>query len=70
MFVYKLSGANIILCSLMGQVVAYRYAHFGYVPAQSYLLFGSLFLNVLLIYFFDRYLSYRERKKVTTVSVV
>lgn len=61
-FVYKLGGANIILCALMGQVVAYRYAHFGYVPAQSYLLFGSLFLNVLIIYFFDKFLYYRNRK--------
>jgi len=56
MFVYKLSGANVILCSLMGQVVAYRYAHFGYVPAQSYLLFGSLFLNILIIYLFNKLL--------------
>lgn len=61
-FVYKLGGANIILCALMGQVVAYRYAHFGYVPAQSYLLFGALFLNVLIIYFFNKLLYYRNRK--------
>ena len=60
--IYKLSGANLILCSLLSQVVAYRYAHFGYVPAQSYLLFGSLLLNVLIIYFFDKSLCYRNRK--------
>ena len=40
----------------MGQVIAYRYAHFGYVPAQSYLLFGSLFLNILIIYLFNKLL--------------
>lgn len=60
-FVYKLGGANVILCALLGQVVAYRYAHFGYVPAQSYLLFGALFLNVLIIYLFDKFLYYRKK---------
>lgn len=63
-FVYKFGGANVILCALMGQLVAYRYAHFGYVPAQSYLLFGSLFLNVLIIYLFDRYLRFMNRKTI------
>ncbi len=55
-FVYKFSGANIILCSLLAQVVAYRYTHFGYVPGRSYLLFGSLLLNVLMIYFLEKLL--------------
>ena len=35
--VYKLGGGNLILCSLMAFVVAYRYVHFGYVPARSFL---------------------------------
>jgi len=48
---YKLGGRNLILCSLLGQVVAFRFSSFGYVPIQTYLLFGSLFLNLLLIYF-------------------
>jgi len=56
MSIYKLSGGNIILCSLIAQVVAYRYAHFGYVPYQSYLLFGSIYLNVLLIFFLNKFL--------------
>jgi len=62
LFVYRLSGGNIILCSLMAQVVAYRYAHFGYAPNQAYLLFGSLFLNVLIIYLLDRSLALLDRK--------
>lgn len=49
--VYKLCGSNIILCSLIAQVIAYRYAHFGYVPKQSYLLAGAIVLNVLMIFF-------------------
>lgn len=48
-FTYRLAGQNWVLCSLLAQVVAFRYASFGYVPSQSYLLFGTLVLNVLLI---------------------
>jgi len=50
--VYRLSDSNMILSSLIAQVVAYRYAHFGYAPAQSYLLAGAIILNVALIYLF------------------
>ncbi|MEN6318162.1 MAG: hypothetical protein ABFD82_05355 [Syntrophaceae bacterium] len=60
---FKFSGGNIILCSLIAQVVAYRYASFGYVPYQSYLLFGSIFLNVLIIYCSDRLLLYFNKTK-------
>jgi len=62
LFVYKLSGANIILCSLLGEVVAYRYAHFGYVPAQSYLLFGSIFLSVFLIYLLEKFFAWTQTR--------
>lgn len=48
--IYKLSESNEILTSLLAQVVAYRFAHFGYVPGQSYLLFGTIFMNILFIY--------------------
>lgn len=48
--VYVWGGRNLILCALMSEVVAYRYASFGYVPAQSYLLFGTIALNILMIY--------------------
>jgi hypothetical protein len=54
LFVYKFGGRNLILCALMSEVVAYRYASFGYVPAQSYLLFGTIFLNVIMILFVYR----------------
>lgn len=48
--VFKFGGNNLILCALTSQVVAYRYVSFGYVPAQSYLLFGTIFLNILMVY--------------------
>ena len=49
--VFKFGGGNLILCALLSQVVAYRFSHFGYLPKDSYLLFGALILNVLLIAF-------------------
>jgi len=51
-FVYKV-GQNPVLCSLLAQVVAYRYAHFGYAPGHSYVLFAAIFLNLSLIYLGD-----------------
>ena len=47
---YTLSGKNIIFTSIIAQVVAYRLANFGYVPSQSYLLFGAIFLTIILFY--------------------
>lgn len=55
---YRLSGQNWILCSLFAQVIAFRYASFGYVPSQSYLLFGTLLLNLLFIFAADRALRW------------
>lgn len=60
--VFKLGGQNLVLCALLGQVIAYRYAHFGFAPRQSYLLFGALYLNLLLIYVAGKALSYRRRR--------
>jgi hypothetical protein len=61
--VFKLGGKNIILCALLAQVVAYRFAHFGYVPTQSYLLFGSIFLNLFIFYFSNEFLLHRNKNK-------
>ncbi len=47
---FKVSSGNLFFCSLIGQVIAYRWTHFGYSPKQSYLLFGSIFLNIFLIW--------------------
>lgn len=51
---YRFCGRNLILCALISQVVAFRFASFGYVPAQSYLLFGTLLLNCALIFAAER----------------
>ena len=62
--VYRLGGGNIILCALLAQVVAFRYASFGYVPGQSYLLFGAIFLNLFLIYYSNKLLLYWGKRSV------
>ncbi len=49
-FVYRFGGGNVILCALMAQVLAYRYAHFGYAPGQTYMLLGTMVLNVIAVY--------------------
>ena len=59
---YKLGDKNIILCSLLYQIVAFRFAGFGYVPSQSYLLFGALLLNVFLFYLLNNVLIFFDRK--------
>jgi len=56
-FVFRLGGRNLILCALIAQVIAFRFASFGYVPKQSYLLFGTILLNVIIIFIGDKLLS-------------
>jgi len=51
---YRYGGGNWIFCALVGEVVAYRFAHFGYVPAQSYLLFGAVAFNIALFFFAEK----------------
>lgn len=58
MSVYRLGGQNVILCSLLAQVVAYRFSSFGYVPGQSYLLFGSIYFNLFIIYYANKFVVY------------
>ena len=63
-FIYCFGGKNIILCALLSQVIAYRLAHFGYVPSQSYLLFGALIFNVLIIYALEKILNSQVLNKI------
>lgn len=65
---YYLCDKNWILCSLLAQVVAYRFASFGYVPAQSYLLFGSILLNILVLAAIDRLLALSRRRRNEQVA--
>ena len=53
-FAFKLSNKNLIFSSLIGQLIAYRFIHFGYLPQQSYLLFGAIIITIFLVYFFSQ----------------
>lgn len=47
---FLLSSKNLIFSALIGQVIAFRFIHFGYLPHQSYLLFGSIFLTIIIVF--------------------
>ncbi len=47
---FKLSLNNLIFSALIGQIIAYRLIHFGYLPHQSYLLFGTIIITIFLVY--------------------
>lgn len=38
---------NLILCSVLSQVLAYRLIHFGYMPQNTYLLLSSFLLTII-----------------------
>jgi hypothetical protein len=58
----RLSGQNIFFTALIAQVVAYRIVHFGYVPRQSYLLFGSVIITIFLISMIHRVATEKSRQ--------
>ncbi len=43
-FAFAASGRNLIFSALIGQIIASRYAHFGYAPGRTVLLFGGILL--------------------------
>lgn len=59
---FRYCGKNFVLCALFGEVVAFRFSSFGYVPAQSYLLFGSLLLNACIFVAAEQSLQVLSRK--------
>ena len=48
-FAYKISKNNIIFSYMIGNVLAYRLAHFGYMPQNSYKILFAILLNFILI---------------------
>ena len=50
---FRLSNQNLIFSCLIGNIIAYRLIHFGYLPHQTYLLFGAIFLTIGLFYFIN-----------------
>ena len=54
---FKLSNNNLIFSALIGQVVAFRLIHFGYLPHQSYLLFGTILITIFLVYLINFFIK-------------
>jgi hypothetical protein len=58
---FMISKKNMFFSSLVSMIIAYRFIHFGYLPHQSYLLFGSLFFVISLVFLFF-YISKKLQK--------
>ena len=48
---YKISRGNIVFSYVIGNVLAYRLAHFGYMPQNSYKLLLAICFNLICMYF-------------------
>ena len=47
---YKISNGNLIFSSLIGSILSYRLAHFGYMPLDSYKIILAILINFILFY--------------------
>ena len=61
---YKLSSKNLIFSSLIGQIIAFRFVHFGYLPHQSYLLLSAVFLSIFMIYMLNKVMDILNKKQL------
>jgi hypothetical protein len=59
---YKISQNNIIFASLIGNVLAYRLAHFGYMPLNSYKILLAIFINLLILYSIFKIINHLYKK--------
>ena len=49
----KFSYGCLVFSNFIGYIIGYRLMHFGYLPKQSYLLFGAILVTILLIKIFS-----------------
>jgi hypothetical protein len=52
---------NYIFSALVGMILAYRLAHFGYAPLNSYLIILAIFFNSTLFFFLYKFLSKNKK---------
>ncbi|MBC8296193.1 MAG: hypothetical protein H8E55_10400 [Pelagibacterales bacterium] len=57
---YRFSSNNLIFSSILGNIIAYRFAHFGYMPLNSYKILIALLINILVVYLFIKLLKYKK----------
>ncbi len=62
--IYRSSNYNLIASGLIGMVISYRFAHFGYLPSRSYLLFGSIVGLIILFFLFKHFVHLIRKIKL------
>jgi hypothetical protein len=50
-FALRASKNNLIFCSLIGNILSYRVAHFGYMPINTYKILTAIILTIILVFF-------------------
>ena len=58
---YKISQHNLIFSSIIGNILAYRLAHFGYMPLNSYKILFAIFINLLIFYLIFKVINYYSK---------
>lgn len=62
LFSYRMSKCNLIFSSLIGNVLAYRLAHFGYMPLNSYKILIAILINILILYYIFKVINNYYKK--------
>ena len=52
-FVYFIFN-NLLLCSILSQVIAYRLIHFGYMPQNTYMLLTSILITIFGLFLINK----------------
>ena len=60
--IFSFSGASLVVTSILSQVIAYRFAHIGYVIKQSYQLLGTLLITLFIFYIIEKSLAFLTKK--------
>ncbi len=58
---YKISRGNIVFSYIIGNILAYRLAHFGYLPQNSYKLILAICFNLICMYFLFKMINYYKK---------
>ena len=58
----RFSYGSLVFSNFIGYIIGYRLIHFGYLPKQSYLLFGAILATILLIKVFSLKILNKRKK--------
>ena len=63
-FISFMTSNNLILVSFLSHILVYRLIHFGYLPHQTYLLLGTILVNLVSFYCFKKIYLFFKIKKI------